>query len=87
MSRNRSISAIAMSGTQEPDSAPAPLHPDNILTPEQLAARLQVAVSWVYEKSRKRGGHGNPLPVLYCGRYLRFDWQAVCAWLRSNNSS
>jgi len=70
-------------------SAPAAqtvrLDPGDILTPEQLAARLQVGVNWVYEKCRARGTHGGkPLPVLRCGRYLRFSWPDVCAWLRSN---
>jgi hypothetical protein len=63
------------------------LEPGDILTPEQLAERLQVKVSWVYEKSRAAGNYGrNPLPLLRCGRYLRYDWNAVCAWLRSDNS-
>ena len=49
----------------------SPAQPMEILTPEQLAERLQVGVNWVYEKSR--GEHsGKPLPVLRCGRYLRF---------------
>jgi len=64
----------------------APIKPEEILTPEELAARLKVDLSWVYEKSRSRGKHGRPLPVLRCGRYLRFSWLDVCAWLRSNNS-
>jgi hypothetical protein len=56
---------------------------DEILTAEQLAERLQVGVDWVYEKSRSRGQHsGEPLPVLRCGRYLRFYWPDVCKWLR-----
>lgn len=64
------------------------LEPGDILTPEQLAERLQVGVNWVYEKSRARGNHNrNPLPVLRCGRYLRFSWPDVCAWLRSNDST
>jgi hypothetical protein len=55
----------------------------DILTANQLAERLQVGVNWVYEKSRSRGKHsGEPLPVLRCGRYLRFYWPDVCAWLR-----
>jgi predicted DNA-binding transcriptional regulator AlpA len=61
------------------------LKAEDILTPEQLAERLQVGVSWVYEKSRVRGKHGNPLPVLRCGRYLRFDWNAVCEWMRKGS--
>jgi len=67
----------------------AVIDPAEILTPEQLAKRLQVTVDWVYEKSRQRGkyGNGNALPVLRCGRYLRFCWSDVCGWLRSNQSS
>jgi hypothetical protein len=60
-------------------------NPQDILTPEQLAERLQVGVSWVYEKSRSRGRNGGkPLPVLRCGRYLRFCWPDVCDWLRKS---
>jgi hypothetical protein len=59
------------------------LEPGDILTPEQLAERLQVAVSWVYKSCAKQGA--NHLPVLRCGRYLRFSWPEVCAWLHSNN--
>jgi hypothetical protein len=64
----------------------ARIEPGDILTPQQLAERLKVAVSWIYEKSRARGNGRNPLPVLRCGRYLRFSWPDVCDWLRSNNS-
>ena len=59
------------------------LNPTELLTPDQLAERLKVGVDWVYEKSRTRGQHNaNPLPVLRCGRYLRFYWPDVCGWLR-----
>jgi hypothetical protein len=51
------------------------IEPADILTPEQLAERLQVAVSWIYK-------HTDRLPVLRCGRYLRFSWPDVCAWMR-----
>lgn len=58
------------------------LEPGDILTPEQLAERLQVGLNWVYEKSRTRGKHsGKPLPCLRMGRYLRFHWPDVCEWL------
>ena len=59
----------------------APLFPSDILTPQQLADRLQVKVGWVYEKMRPRQPH--PLPVIKMGRYLRFSWPAVSAWLES----
>ena len=65
-----------------------PLEPSDILTPAQLAARLQVRVSWIYEKSRLRGQRSaNPLPCLRIGRYLRFSWVDVCGWIRNQKPS
>jgi excisionase family DNA binding protein len=55
------------------------LRPENILTPEEVAARLKVPPSWVYEKTRARCR--NPMPCLRLGRYIRFDWTAVVNWL------
>jgi len=43
-----------------------------LLTPEELADRLRVSLSWVYEQSRQ----GN-LPTIRLGRYLRFDLHEV----------
>ena len=57
----------------------ATLKPEDILTPEELAARLKVRKSWVYEQTRSR--NQNPLPRLNMGRYLRFDWAKVVDWL------
>jgi excisionase family DNA binding protein len=57
------------------------LRPEDILTPEELAARLKVPKSWVYEKTRSRGRNQNPLPCLRLGRYIRFDWTKVVEWL------
>jgi hypothetical protein len=57
----------------------------DILTPAQLAKRLQVKLSWVYESTRGRGRYGGPpLPVLRVGKYLRFCWPDVVAWMREN---
>jgi hypothetical protein len=53
--------------------------PEDILTPEELASRLKVRKSWVYEQTRCR--NPNPLPRLNMGRYLRFDWVKVVEWL------
>ena len=57
--------------------------PTEILTPQQLAERLQVKPSWVYEQTRNRSGVRNPdpLPHIKMGLYLRFDWRDVLAWL------
>jgi hypothetical protein len=66
-------------------SSPPRLEPGDILTPQELAKRLKVPVSWVYkhtDNSRK-----NRLPVLRCDGFLRFSWPDVCAWLHSNNKA
>jgi excisionase family DNA binding protein len=58
------------------------LDPENILTPQELADRLKVPLSWVFEKTRARCR--NQIPCLRIGRYVRFDWTAVVTWLKSN---
>ncbi len=45
-----------------------------LLTPEELADRLNVPLSWVYEQSRQ----GN-IPTHRIGRYIRFDLHEVLA--------
>jgi len=45
-----------------------------LLTPEELADRLQVPRSWVYEQSRQ----GN-IPTHSLGRYIRFNLNEVLA--------
>lgn len=62
-----------------PSATPA-VNPSDILTLAELAERLKVSERWVYEKSRRRCL--NPLPCIRIGRYLRFDWTSVSAWLR-----
>ena len=42
------------------------------LEPEDLAARLKVPISWVYEQSRQ----GN-IPTHRIGKYIRFDFAEV----------
>lgn len=65
----------------------ASLEPENILTPDELASRLKVSKRWIYECTRKRGRFGGPpMPVLKCGQYLRFDWEAVVQWLRDGSA-
>src|ERR1019366_598062 len=51
----------------------------DILTSEELAARLKVPDSWVYERIRVRCR--NPIPCLRLGRYVQFNWTAVSTWL------
>ena len=78
------MSSKKKSSSVVPAVAVSPVDPQNILTPESLAARLQVSERWIYEKSRSR--NRNPLPVLRLGRYLRFDWLQVSAWLQNGGT-
>lgn len=57
------------------------IEPADIITMPELAKRLKVSERWVYEKSRRRCP--NPLPVINVGRYLRFHWPSVSAWLHA----
>ncbi len=60
----------------------------DLLTPQQLADRLQVPASWIYEQTRHRASVRNrrPLPHLRLGKYLRFNWPDVCRWLQEQDS-
>jgi hypothetical protein len=62
---------------------PQATSPGVLLTPAELAARLAVKESWVREKTRQRARvrDKDPLPVIPLGKYVRFSWPAVEAWL------
>jgi hypothetical protein len=62
---------------------PGHLDARHILTPEDLAERLKVEVSWVYENTRKRASvrKADPLPSIRMGKYLRFYWPEIEKWL------
>jgi hypothetical protein len=59
-----------------------------LLTPTQLAERLAVPVSWIREKTRERARvrDEDPLPVIRLGKYVRFDWDQVLAWVQRHVS-
>jgi hypothetical protein len=59
------------------------LDPADLLTPEELVARLHVPLSWAYEQTRERAKLRNksPLPCIRMGKYLRFSWIQVSEWL------
>ena len=50
-----------------------------LLTVRQVAELLQVPVSWVYGRMRKRSLER--LPGYRLGKYWRFDKEEVLAWL------
>jgi predicted DNA-binding transcriptional regulator AlpA len=53
-----------------------------ILTVAQVAARLQIPVSSIYERTRFRGFHGTTpvIPHRRVGKYLRFVASEVDSW-------
>jgi excisionase family DNA binding protein len=54
----------------------------DLLTLEEMAARLRVNQSWLYRQT-KRHGPGS-IPRLKIGKYLRFNEAEVMAWLMEN---
>lgn len=50
-----------------------------LLTPEELASRLKVPLSWVYEHCRTRSR--TRLPGFKLGKYWRFREADVLVWL------
>ena len=46
--------------------------PKELLTPEELAKKLKLPLSWVYEQSRL-----NQIPTHRLGRYIRFHLEEV----------
>ena len=73
-----------MPATPKREVAPAVIQPEDLLTPEQLAERLQVKLSWVWEQTRSRNRSKNPLPfVRLSPKVLRFDWRVVAAWIEN----
>ena len=49
-----------------------------LLDAHEVAERLAVPVSWVRESTRS-----GAMPSIELGRYRRYEWEAVEAWLES----
>ena len=60
------------------EAAAANGHCTELLSPEELAAKLKVPLSWVYEQSRQ-----DKIPTHRLGHYIRFDLQEVLARKKS----
>jgi excisionase family DNA binding protein len=56
-------------------------HGAELFTPEELAERIKLPVSWVYEQSRQ----GN-IPTHRIGRYLRFSLIEVLESQKNKNT-
>jgi excisionase family DNA binding protein len=50
-----------------------------LLTVSEIADVLKVPVSWVYERTRRRGAE--KMPHIKLGKYLRFESKSVRNWL------
>ncbi len=66
------------------DIEPVAYAPEALLTPAELAERLKVSETWVYEQTRTRATvrTEEAIPVVPVGRYLRFYWPDICDWLK-----
>jgi excisionase family DNA binding protein len=53
---------------------------DELMTVSEIAGFLKVPVSWVYERTRRRGIER--LPHVKLGKYLRFSLPEVKEWLQ-----
>jgi hypothetical protein len=73
-----------MRGEQVGSETPSVHKYSDLLTAEELAARLNVPASWIREQTRSRSLTGDPLPHLRLGRYVRFQWDSpeLQGWLR-----
>lgn len=52
-----------------------------LITVQDLAKRLNVPVSWVYQRT-SRGQHS--IPHIKMGKYVRFSWSQVVQFLEEN---
>jgi excisionase family DNA binding protein len=56
-----------------------------LLTVQQVAELLQVPVSWVYGRMRKRSLER--LPAYRLGKYWRFDREEVLVWVARHQAN
>ena len=55
-----------------------------LLTLEEEAARLKVPPSWLYARTRIKGGD---FPVIRVGKYCRFRHAEVMAWITGKSGA
>lgn len=70
-----------MKRNAQPTPNTVPAQAPKILTVQQVAELLQIPLSSVYEKTRRRPNTTPPLPCRRVGKYLRFFEVEVMAWL------
>lgn len=55
-----------------------------LLTIDEMALLLKVPLSWLYSRTRIKGGD---FPVIRVGKYCRFNPDAVLAWITKQNET
>jgi len=74
------VSAVGASDVlRKTAMSPVSAESEALLTAHEVAELLNVPVSWVYERTRRRGA--GRLPHFKLGKYLRFEEQAVREFL------
>jgi len=56
---------------------------EKLLTVSELAEFLSVDKSWVYSRNREKGP--DALPKISVGKYKRYKFSEVMAWLEKQN--
>ena len=57
----------------------------NLMDVAETARMLRVPVSWVYERTRRRGNER--IPHIKLGKYLRFEIATVREWLNGQRTA
>ncbi len=81
MPARQSLSETAVVGRRGRASSNDTSASHELLTVHDVAAMLQVPVSWVYEHTRR--GSPDVLPVLKVGKYVRFRRADVLSYLEA----
>jgi excisionase family DNA binding protein len=53
---------------------------DNLIGVKEMAKKLDVPVSWIYQRTRT-----NEIPHYKIGMYVKFDENQVWSWLKIQN--
>lgn len=67
-----------------PNEATVVTEKDQLLSVQDVAALLQVPVSWVYGRTRQRST--DRIPGFRLGKYWRFNRQDVTGWLAAKST-
>ena len=79
--REPALPETAVTERRSPAREGAPPTSHELLTVHDVAAMLQVPVSWVYERTRR--GAPDALPVVKVGKYVRFRPADVFSYIET----